>query len=254
MNLRRTVAPTLIALTIVVAGCSGSRPELATPKASATTTAAAITTAPTSTLPIGVSQVATAKPAKVNVYLTPDATKQSAFQLDNPNANGAPLVFLVKDSKPDWYHVYLPVKPNGSNGWVQAKDVTVQQNPYRIVVSASAHTLTLLKNDVKQKQYKVGIGRGQYPTPGGVYYIKELLAPPNPSGDYGPYAYGLSGFTEVKSLQNFNGGEGVIGIHGTDDPSSVGQNVSHGCIRMYNADITELAKILPLGTPVTIEA
>ncbi|HET8930457.1 MAG TPA: L,D-transpeptidase, partial [Acidimicrobiales bacterium] len=135
-----------------------------------------------------------------------------------------------------------------------ASDVTVQENPYRLIVSANEHRLTLEKNGVAERQFKVGIGRGEYPTPGGVYYIKELLAPPNPDGDYGPYAYGLSGFSEVEELANFAGGDGVIGIHGTNDPASVGANISHGCIRMYNDDITALAKVLPLGTPVTIEA
>lgn len=252
MNLRRMTAGILAVLTLTLAGCGGSRPTLAPP--SSQPKAALVTTAPPTTLPAGVSLVATAVPSKknVNVYLVPDASTQPAHVLSNPNENGAPLVFLVKEQKPGWYHVYLPVRPNGSNGWVQAQDVTVAQNPYRIVVSATNHQLTLEKNGEVQKQYTVGIGRGQYPTPGGVYYIKELLQPPNPNGAYGPYAYGLSGFSDV--LTSFEGGSGVIGIHGTNDPSSVGQNVSHGCIRMHNADITELAKILPLGTPVTIEA
>jgi lipoprotein-anchoring transpeptidase ErfK/SrfK len=87
-----------------------------------------------------------------------------------------------------------------------------------------------------------------------VFYIKELLQPPNPNGPYGPYAYGLSGFTTVKELANFEGGEGTIGIHGTNDPSSIGTSVSHGCVRMRNEDITKLAKVLPLGTPVDIQS
>ncbi len=55
-------------------------------------------------------------------------------------------------------------------------------------------------------------------------------------------------------LTSFNGGDGVIGIHGTNDPSSVGRDVSHGCIRLRNADVTYLAERLPLGTPVRILA
>lgn len=251
MNLRRRLLGALAAVTLTISGCSGSRPTLATPETRVTV---ASTVAPTTTLPDGVSRVATARVDDVNVYLVPDATTQPGHTLANPNENGAPLVFLVKESQPGWVHVYLPVRPNGSNGWVKASDVTIQENPYRLIVSASDHRLTLEKNGAVQKTFKVGIGRGEYPTPGGVYYIKELLQPPNPDGDYGPYAYGLSGFSEVASLANFAGGEGVIGIHGTNDPSSVGENVSHGCIRMYNADITELSRILPLGTPVTIEA
>ena len=55
-------------------------------------------------------------------------------------------------------------------------------------------------------------------------------------------------------LTSFAGGDGVIGIHGTNDPSTLGKDVSHGCIRMSNSGITKLAKILPLGVPVQITA
>ena len=88
------------------------------------------------------------------------------------------------------------------------------------------------------------------PTPGGIYYLKELLQPPSPNGPYGTYAYGLSGFSNV--LESFNGGPGVIGIHGTNDPSAIGTDVSSGCIRLNNAVIERLVNDigLPLGTPV----
>ncbi len=69
---------------------------------------------------------------------------------------------------------------------------------------------------------------------------------------YGTFAYGLSGFSNV--LKSFAGGSGVIGLHGTNDPSVIGQDVSAGCIRMRNEDIERLVPILPLGTPVEIVA
>ena len=113
---------------------------------------------------------------------------------------------------------------------------------------------------------KIATGENDTPTPNGRYYLKELLKPcydvrqpdgstkctPNDAGPYGPYAYGLSGFSPV--LTNFNGGTGVLGIHGTDQPQLLGTDVSHGCIRMSNSGITILAKVLPLGTPVAVLA
>jgi lipoprotein-anchoring transpeptidase ErfK/SrfK len=72
---------------------------------------------------------------------------------------------------------------------------------------------------------------------------------------YGPYAYPLSGHSEV--LTRFNGGDGELGIHGNNDASVLGQSVTAGCIgciRMTNDGITRLASILPLGTPVEIVA
>ncbi|HBY19817.1 MAG TPA: hypothetical protein DEG71_02225, partial [Clostridiales bacterium] len=50
----------------------------------------------------------------------------------------------------------------------------------------------------------------------------------------------------------FNVPWGMYGIHGTDKPGTVGANLSHGCIRMYNKDVKELYKIIPHGTRVTI--
>jgi hypothetical protein len=73
---------------------------------------------------------------------------------------------------------------------------------------------------------RVPVGRGTGTTPGGVFYLKELLRPRDPKGAYGPFAYGLSGYSEV--LDEFLGGDGQIGIHDTNDPGSVGRSVSHG--------------------------
>jgi len=73
---------------------------------------------------------------------------------------------------------------------------------------------------------------------------------PDPAGTYDPYAFGLSAFSDV--LSSFGGGPGEIGLHGTDQPTSVGADVSHGCLRVSNATISELARVLPLGTRVII--
>ncbi|MGZ4385152.1 MAG: L,D-transpeptidase, partial [Gaiellaceae bacterium] len=99
-------------------------------------------------------------------------------------------------------------------------------------------------------QAQAAVGRTSLPTPTGLYYVTELLRQPDPRGAYGPYAIGLSAYSRV--LFAFGGGPGQIGIHGTNEPSLLGTNASHGCIRVANAVIVRLARILPLGTPVTI--
>jgi len=172
--------------------------------------------------------------------------------LDHPQPSGAPLTFLLKDDRPGWLQVHLPVRPNGSTGWVREADVTVAGVPYRIDVFRSRHLLRLFKDGTLVEEIPVGIGKENTPTPGGVFYLKELIIPANEGDFYGPYAYGLSGFSNV--LTKFGGGEGVIGLHGTNDPASVGGDASSGCIRLRNSDITRLARLLPLGTPVRILA
>jgi lipoprotein-anchoring transpeptidase ErfK/SrfK len=205
---------------------------------------------PTPKPPAFPAYAATARGADVAVYDRRDGAVTR--HLANPQPSGAPLTFLVKRRGFVWLEVYLPVRPNGATGWVRARDVTVAGMPYRVDVLRGAHRLRLYERDKLRKDFPVAIGTEQTPTPGGTFYLKELLIPTNGNGFYGPYAYGLSGFSNV--LKTFGGGEGVIGIHGTSDPSVIGQDVSHGCIRMRNADITYLARLLPLGTPVRILA
>ncbi len=190
---------------------------------------------------------------EIVVYESPGGAEQR--RMENPNINGAPRVFMVKEQEGDWVEVYLPVRPNGSTGWVAADDVVLQTVRHRVEVRLSDHELILYEGGEVQKVYPIGVGRIDRPTPGGVYYIQELLAPPDPGGPYGPYAYGLSAFTEVPALRNFAGGDGIIGIHGTSDRASIGTEASSGCIRLYNEDITDIKDNgLPLGTPVDIIA
>ena len=198
-----------------------------------------------------VALVAEAQPAQVQVYASASEDDPTTT-LDNPNENGAPLVFLVEEDLGDWLKVLLPVRPNGSTGYVRAADVNVVENPYRIDIALADHRLVVTKGDEVVADEPIGVGTESTPTPGGRYYIKELLQPPDPGGAYGPYAYGLSGFSNV--VEEFNGGDGVIGIHGTNEPELIGTDVSHGCIRMSNEAITDLAAVLPLGTPVHIAA
>ncbi len=193
---------------------------------------------------------ATANIASVAVHTLPGGPVKAT--LANPQPSGAPLVFLVTTQRAGWVQVQLPIRPNGSTGWVRARDVRLTGLSYRLEVRRAAHRLAVFRFGRLEHTYPVGIGTTDTPTPGGTFYLKELLKPPNPGGAYGPYAYGLSGFSN--QLTSFAGGDGVIGIHGTDHPELVGTDVSHGCIRLRNADIIALAKRLPLGTPVTILA
>lgn len=192
----------------------------------------------------------TATRAQVEVRSSPDGPV--VHTLANPLPSGAPLTFLLDSREGDWLKVMLPVRPNGSTGWIRAEDGEMLGLPYRIDVSRGQHEVRLYRLGELVKTYPVGIGTEDTPTPGGTFYLKELLSPTNQGGEYGPYAYGLSGFSDA--LSSFAGGEAVIGLHGTNQPDSIGTDVSSGCIRMRNEDITALAELLPLGTPVRILA
>jgi len=193
--------------------------------------------------------VAEAVVPTVPVFSYPGSRRPSQ-RLKSPSEHGVPLVFLVREERGQWLKVLLPVRPNGSKGWIRRKDISISHHRYRIAVLLKSHRLLASEGGDIFLRARIAVGTENTPTPGGTYYIKELLKPPNPNTVYGTYAYGLSGFSNV--LTSFNGGEGVIGIHGTNDPSVLGKDVSAGCIRMRNRDIEKLVKVLPLGTPVEI--
>lgn len=107
---------------------------------------------------------------------------------------------------------------------------------YEIHVSTAKRRLTLLNAGRVVKTYPIGVGKMLTPTPKGIYTI--INKQPNPGGPFGIMWMGLS--------------KPHYGIHGTNNPASIGKLVSHGCIRMYNKDVLSLSKIVPIGTKVRI--
>ncbi|MCL9761813.1 L,D-transpeptidase [Frankia sp. AiPa1] len=183
-------------------------------------------------------------------YAAPSETSARG-QLTNPNQQGAPLVFAVRRRRDDgWLQVMLPVRPNGSQGWLRTDDVWLSRTAFALAVDRTAHRLTVTRDGRTITRLPVGIGTGNTPTPSGRFYLTELLRPADPGGPWGPYAFGLSGFSDV--ITTFNGGGGIIGLHGTNRPDLVGTDASLGCIRLRNADIAELAGMVPVGTPIVI--
>jgi hypothetical protein len=164
----------------------------------------------------------------------------------------APLVLLVRERRRGWLRVLLPVRPNGAQGWVRARDVALRANPYELTVALRAHRLVVRRAGRVVLRAPIGVGRAATPTPRGLAYVTELLRQPDSRGLYGPWAFGLSVYSPV--LTSFGGGPGQVGIHGTNEPAGIGRDVSHGCIRLRNAAIERLARVLPLGTPVRIES
>lgn len=251
--LRRALAASLALALLAISACGGDRPELAE-EPETTTTAVEETT--TTTQGFEPADVAQANEMRIDVFADAEADtpEREIVSGVDTSVDTIPIVFLVKSLGEERVEVYLPVRPNGSTGWVDADDVTITRVNHRVEVGITEKRIRVYDGAELVVDEPVGVGRSDRPTPGGVYYLKELLQPPTPDGPYGIYAYGLSGFSNV--LESFNGGPGVIGIHGTNDPGSIGQDVSSGCIRLNNDVIdrmvTEIG--LPLGTPVEILA
>jgi lipoprotein-anchoring transpeptidase ErfK/SrfK len=105
-----------------------------------------------------------------------------------------------------------------------------------IDVSTSQHQLKLFDGSRLIKTYPIAVGKILSPSPSGTYTI--INKQPNPGGPFGVLWMGLS--------------KPHYGIHGTTNPASIGKNVSHGCIRMFNHDVLELSSRVPIGTRVLI--
>jgi len=190
----------------------------------------------------------------VTAYVSASQNSEVLREFVNPKGdNTQPLVFRVIETDEDgeWTKVQLPIKPNGCTGWISNADLEiVKPTPYRIFIDTANHKLNLYKSGELLIDTEIAVGTGESKTPLGSFYIEETVQTIQDNSPYGPYAFGLSGYSE--DLDSFAGGDAVIGIHGTNDPSSIGKNVSSGCIRTPNDVISEMIKIVPRGTPVEI--
>lgn len=148
-----------------------------------------------------------------------------------------------------WIEVGVPVLPNGTTGWVPRRAL----GGYgfvstRLEISTRTLTAVLYRGTRRIFSAKIGIGQRRWPTPPGHFIIRNKLTK-YASPTYGPVAFGTSARSAV--LTDWPAG-GFVGIHGTNQPSLIPGRISHGCIRLRNADILRLERLLPLGTPVTI--
>jgi len=148
-----------------------------------------------------------------------------------------------------WYRVKVPVRPNGVVGYVHPGDVVVRKVTTRISVDLSRRTLSLYRRGRLVLTTPVAVGTPETPTPIGRYYVNQRITVIDPEGPYGPAVLGVSAFSNV--LTGWADGA-PIGIHGTNQPWSIGQAASNGCIRVPNATLLRLFAAADAGTPVVI--
>jgi lipoprotein-anchoring transpeptidase ErfK/SrfK len=213
------------------------------------------------------------------VTVRPRATRLSgaartrwAFVLEEARARSAPhrtarVVMTLPTATPDqtpnlvvvlakqavkgrvWVKVRLASLPNSRTAWVpRATLSTFRVVRTRLVVDTERMRIALYSRGARIFEAAIGVGRDSAPTPRGTFYVRERLTDfRNPF--YGPVAFGTS--ARSTTLTDWPGG-GFVGIHGTNSPGLIPGRISHGCIRLRNDDIIRLAKLLPLGTPVTV--
>jgi len=150
-----------------------------------------------------------------------------------------------------WYQVRLPMRPNNKTGWVPASALSdLQPVSTWLRINTRTFRITLVKAGKTVFSAPIGVGQKQWPTPRGEFYIRVKLERYGGAGSvYGPLAFVTSATSPT--LTDWPGG-GIVGIHGTNQPGLIPGRISHGCVRLRNADILRLAKLMPVGTPLTI--
>jgi lipoprotein-anchoring transpeptidase ErfK/SrfK len=243
---RTALAAGLVALLVAALGCSADEPETALPpsddrqsnEANDGADDAVVVATSTEDLP---------------VWESPDDDVPALETLRvGRQASGEVVSVVVGERGRDWLEVELPTPPAGHTGWIKRADVTLSRHRFRIEVSVSDHTLTLHTGEAEALTARVAIGTADTPEPGTTLFIKDLVKPPDPTGPYSRYAYGLSG--TANDLAAFQAGRGVVAIHGVADPSTLGHDVPSGSIAVAPDVMTRMVEAygLPLGTPVDV--
>jgi lipoprotein-anchoring transpeptidase ErfK/SrfK len=225
--------------------------EAIAPPTTTTTTTRTTTTPPPPAGPPASTMVATTH-GSIPGFASPEA---GAPDMTVPGTwYGYASALPVITTEPGWLYVRLAQRPNGSAIWVRQSDVTMSGTPYSMVVSLTTMHLQVFDNGALLFDFPAGVGAPNDPTPTGHYFMPMQY--PSPGPGYGPFVLVTSDHSDTITDWE-NTGDAVIGIHGPitsyDDSliGTTGAAISHGCIRLHDADLAQLS-VIPAGTPIDV--
>ena len=191
----------------------------------------------------------------VDVYGRPEGRPFLTLGVSDPYGFAVVLPIVAeqvtRSCKPTWFRVRVAHYPNGTLGWIRAGTVATSRIHRRIVVDVSRRRLFLYQRGKLILSTPAAVGKPGTPTPRGRFYVTQRFVVTAPNSPYGTRALGISAFSNV--LRSWVDG-GPVGIHGTNEPFSIGKDVSHGCIRLPEQTMLRLFDLVPLATPVVIRA
>ncbi|MEX2210161.1 MAG: L,D-transpeptidase [Gaiellaceae bacterium] len=188
-------------------------------------------------------------------YRRPGRGLIHTFGRENVNNHVTVLGVLsaIRDRKCEatWYRVQLPLKPNGTLGYVRGSELELMPVRTRILIDISDRKIVLERAGRVVLETVAAVGSEATPTPTGRYYVNQRLRAADPSGPYGPGGVGISAFSEVLTYWAQGG---PIAIHGTNRPETIGLAASNGCLRVRNDVLRQIFDAALPGTPVVIRA
>ena len=174
----------------------------------------------------------------------------TALPAVNPTVFGNTLVYRVIAGQPGdaWAKVFVPARPNGTTAWVQTSQFNWGSSNRMIQINVSNNTVTIFEGSNVLLTTAAVTGKSSSRTPLANGWVEEIMA--GPSSAYGPRLLSLGIFSD--SLNSFGGSIPKIALHGTNNPSLMGQYASNGCIRVPNDIINQIAGLMPVGSKVII--
>ena len=259
-GVRRNFVSRPVLISAVVVAVAGFAAVVALPSraaAGSTTTTGTTTTSRSTSAP---TRIESKFPAAGEFVVHSVAIRKTP----NPNA---PVIKVLHDFRPDfrpqailavskqlgsdgnvWYRVSIPMRPNGTYGWIPADTVSLSPTKGQIVIHLNSRTIDLFWQGKHVYHARVAIGAPGRETPIGHYFVAARFVPYHDTF-LGVFAVETSAYSK---LTEWPGG-GVVGIHGTSLPQLLGQAVSHGCVRVANSTALKLKRYAPLGTPIWIK-
>ncbi len=197
-----------------------------------------------------------AKVARPTLHTTPGGPaftptfNGQALPAVNPTVFGNTLVYRVIAGAPGdaWAKVFVPARPNGTTAWVQTSQFNWGSSNRMLQINVSNNTVTIFEGSNVLLTTAAVTGKSSSRTPLANGWVEEIMA--GPSSAYGPRLISLGIFSDA--LNSFGGSIPKIALHGTNNPSLMGQYASNGCIRVENSVINQIAGMMPLGSKVVI--
>jgi lipoprotein-anchoring transpeptidase ErfK/SrfK len=193
-------------------------------------------------------------PETTKILAEPRAGTRAVARLHVYTEDAAAEVYVVLDGRMDsagrtWLHIRVPMRPNGRTGWVRETAVSrLYVVRTQLIIDRAKLRARLYRKGEQIWSAPVGVGKSGTPTPRGDFWVRERLKGLGDGTAYGPWAFGTSAYSNISDWP----GGGVVGIHGTNEPGLIPGRPSHGCVRVRNDKIRQLARLMPIGTPVRI--
>jgi hypothetical protein len=162
----------------------------------------------------------------------------------------SPQVLAVVEQRNGWLGVLTSELPNGKIGWIRAGAGRLFRTDWSLEAIVPRRLLIVRHGSRVVARTKMAIGRPGHETPAGRFAVTDKLLINRPGSPYACCVLALTGH-QTRIPQGWGGGD-RLAIHSTNDPSSVGQPVSLGCMRIDASVARRLVRQVPLGAEVRI--